>query len=220
METQQLASKVTQLEARVATLEDEGKIVRGEVKQVLTEIRTAVLARDNPFDADRAPLAAPVVVTPPPAAQITLQQQPAPEPAPQPTPAARPHAVAAPEPAVDDEIEEAPSREPIMLRPRQEPPPPEQPQWSLLTIAGLAAWAEDAVRRLGSLRLEILLDLCEAAGHISPESRVALSRVTELDLAEPAQPPSTNETVVILRQLDALVNDEQDYSPMRAGARF
>ncbi len=181
-----------------------------------------MLARDNPFDTDgRTPLPAPVVVTPPPAAQITLQQQPTPEPTPQPAAATlRPLAPAAAEPEADDEIDETPAREPIMLRPRTEPPAPEQPQWSLLTIAGLAAWAEDAVRRLGSLRLEILLDLCEAAGHISPESRIALSRVTELDLQEPAQPPSTNETVVILRQLDALVNDEQDYSPMRAGARF
>ena len=51
------------------------------------------------------------------------------------------------------------------------------------------------MRRLGSLRLEILLDLCEAAGHVTPEAREALSRVTELDVPEPASPPSTNETV-------------------------
>jgi hypothetical protein len=63
------------------------------------------------------------------------------------------------------------------------------------------------MRRVGSLRLEILLDLCEAAGHISPEAREAMSRVAELDIPEPAQPPTTNETVMVLRQLDALVND-------------
>ena len=54
MEAQQVASKIAQLESRVATLEDEGKIVKGEVKQILTEIRSAILVRDNPFDADSA----------------------------------------------------------------------------------------------------------------------------------------------------------------------
>jgi hypothetical protein len=76
------------------------------------------------------------------------------------------------------------------------------------------------MRRLGSLRLEILLDLCEAAGHLTPEARAALARVTELDINEPAVTPSTNETVVILRQLDALVNDDQDYGEPRLQRHF
>jgi hypothetical protein len=119
-----------------------------------------------------------------------------------------------------------PVKEPVMLRPQPvqpapAPPAPEprQPQWSLLTIAGLSAWAEEAMRRLGSLRLEILLDLCEAAGHLTPETRVALARVTELDIAEPEHTPSTNETVVILRQLDALVNDDEEYGGPRLQRR-
>ena len=63
METQQIATKVAQLENRVATLEDEHKIVKGEVKQVLTDIRTAVLARDNPFDNELAMPAPPVAIS-------------------------------------------------------------------------------------------------------------------------------------------------------------
>ena len=69
------------------------------------------------------------------------------------------------------------------------------------------------MRRLGSLRLEILLDLCEAAGHLTPDARTALSRVTEMEIPEPEQAPSNNDTVVILRQLEALVNDDEDYGP-------
>ena len=98
-----------------------------------------------------------------------------------------------------------PSHEPIPLRPQQSiqpvappapaPVTPEQPQWSLLTIAGLSAWAEEAMARVGSLRLEILLDLCEAAGHLTPEARLALGRVTEMDISEPQRTPSNNETV-------------------------
>lgn len=215
METQQLATKLAQLEARVATLEDEGKIVKGEVKQILTEIRSAILVRDNPFDGDggmsRSTPPALTVVQPEPqriAVTPVIQVE---------------HRSEAPPPAPPSAPAAAPSREPTPLRPEQNIQPaaapvtvaPEQPQWSLLTIAGLAAWAEEAMARVGSLRLEILLDLCEAAGHLTPEARLALGRVTEMDISEPQRTPSNNETVTILRQLDALVNDDEDTDSAR-----
>ena len=226
MEPQQLATKVAQLESRVATLEDEGKIVKGEVKQILTEIRTAILVRENPFDVESAFGRGAAALV----AGIT-QSVPAPAPAPAPEPPAPRHEPVQARRPKPEPIEEAgdeddepepparePAKEPIMLRPQPTPMPsaaPEetQPSWSLLTIAGLSAWAEEAMRRVGPLRLEILLDLCEAAGHMTPQARAALARVTELDLPEPADTPSTNETVVLLRQLDALVNDDEDYAP-------
>lgn len=216
MEPQQLATKVAQLESRVATLEDEGKIVKGEVKQILTEIRTAILVRENPFEVETAfGRSAPVVAN--------IAPLPAPEPAPprrEPEPRAR---QAEPAPERDEPAPPArePAKEPIMLRPQPIPAPPEEPQpnWSLLAIAGLSAWAEEAMRRVGPLRLEILLDLCEAAGHLTPHARAALARVTELDVPEPADTPSTNETVVLLRQLDALVNDDDDCAPLQARRR-
>ena len=229
MEPQQLATKVAQLESRVATLEDEGKIVKGEVKQILTEIRTAILVRENPFEVEAAFGRGAVGLV----AGITQPPAPAPEPAPHrhepdPAQARKPR----PEPVdgaadVDDEPEppaREPAKEPIMLRPQSTPVPAPpldeaQPNWSLLTIAGLSAWAEEAMRRVGPLRLEILLDLCEAAGHLTPQARAALARITELDLPEPAGVPSTNETVVLLRQLDALVNDDDDCAPLQARRR-
>ena len=222
MEPQQLATKVAQLESRVATLEDEGKIVKGEVKQILTEIRTAILVRENPFEVEAAFGRGTAALV----AGIT-QAAPAPAPEPpahrqEPAHALRHNPEPIDEPADEDDEPEPPAREPakepIMLRPQPIPVPPAvpeepQPNWSLLTIAGLSAWAEEAMRRVGPLRLEILLDLCEAAGHMTPQARAALARVTELDLPEPTETPSTNETVVLLRQLDALVNDDEDYAP-------
>lgn len=229
MEAQQLSSKVAALESKVATLEDEGKIIKGEVKQILTEIRTAILSRvDNPFDeapsgrpqppsvqmiSAAAPEMARVQIISPEAhaPELEPESDPEPEPAPSPMQSGRRHA--------EDEIE---MKEPIMLRPAPTPPPsaaPAQPQWSLLTIASLTAWAEEAMGRLGALRFEILLDLCEAAGHISPEARLALARVKELELPAPAAAPSTNETVVVLRQLDALLNDGYGEQPGLLAAR-
>jgi hypothetical protein len=210
LEAQQLTTKVAQLESRVAALEDEGKIVKGEVKQILTEIRTAILVRDNPFESDSAGnMSGPIsIVQAPPVAKLELvppaehhesptKQTEANAPEPQP--------VAAPTPAPQ------PGREPVMLRPTPVAfIEPEKPKWTLLTIASLSAWAEEAMRKLGALRLEILLDLCEASGHITPDARLALARVTELDIAEPGTQPSATETAAILRQLDALVNDDAD----------
>jgi hypothetical protein len=212
VEPQQLATKVTQLESRVATLEDEGKIIKGEVKQILTEIRTAILVRENPFESENARSAlgatTHVISGAAPATKVELVMPAAPEPAPEPEPAYEP------EQQPTRASYAPPIEEPVMLRPQPQivaPPEPEKPHWSLLTIAGLSAWAEDAMRRLGSLRLEILLDLCEAAGHLTPDARTALSRVTEMEIPEPEHTPSTNDTVVILRQLEALVNDDEEY---------
>lgn len=221
MEAQQLATKVAQLESRVATLEDEGKIVKGEVKQILTEIRSAILVRDNPFEGEGGmgarPGGAVVSIVP---ERLPTVEPPAIEAARAPAPRAEKHADP-PKAATADPFGGS-GRDPIPLWPQTSQPLPapvpaaaEPPQWSLLTIAGLAAWAEEAMGRLGSLRLEILLDLCETAGHITPEARVALARVTELDIREPERAPSNNETVAILRQLDALVNDEDDHSSAR-----
>ena len=221
MDAQQLASKVGQLESRVATLEDEGKIVKGEVKQILTEIRSAILVRDNPFDSESAfgskpqPQLNVVARSAEPVAKIELHiaepEHHAPEPAPEAAALQATHA-SAPSAA-------QPARQPTPLYPVQAAAAsmhaPEKPPWSLLTIASLSAWAEEAMERIGSLRLEILLDLCQAAGHLTAEAREALSRVTELDLPEPQSPPSTNETAAILRQLETLVGDRDE-----SGARM
>ncbi|MBF6600828.1 MAG: hypothetical protein IVW36_10010 [Dehalococcoidia bacterium] len=230
MDAQPLSSKVAALEAKVAVLEDEGKIIKGEVKQILTEIRTAILSRvDNPFDevaggghaqaatvqvvsAAAPDLARVQIIAPEPPPVGEREPEPAPEPAPERVPA-RPSRPAEDERSID-------AKEPIMLRPASaaapmpEPlAPASSPQWSLLTIASLTAWAEEAMGRLGALRFEILLDLCEAAGHVSPEARAALSRVRELDVTAPEHAPSTNETIVVLRQLDALLNDDAGDQP-------
>lgn len=213
MDAQQLGTKVTQLETRVAVLEDEGKIVRGEVKQILTEIRTAILVRDNPFDAENSGGSQQTIVRAPNISLVSNipvePQRPDATPAsPSPEPAAAPATpIPFPTPAP------APASAPALA------PQADAPAWSLLTIAGISAWAEEAMRRLGPLRLEILLDLCEAAGHLTTEARTALSRITDLDLPAPEAAPSTNETVVLLRQLDALINDEDSLGAVHAVRR-
>jgi len=97
---------------------------------------------------------------------------------------------------------------------RQEPqaaPPQNIPSWNLMTVAGLAVWAEDALKQVGPERLQILLDLCEFAGYLPKAAKEALARVANLGLVvdEETEPASVNECLVILYQLDALMRGEE-----------
>jgi hypothetical protein len=213
------------LNSKVAALEDEMRIVKGEVKQVLTEIRSAILAQDSPFieggqaarNASRPVQIVPAVHEEPARVEIVMPKA-------EPAPAA---AQAAPALAPRDE-RPADTPQALPASPHQEAPRPVNgqtssapspmprpaPRWSLLTVASLAAWAEEAFQRIGAQRLAILLDLCEVSGYLPPEARQALARVGELDLPGPEQTASPMEVTVLLRQLDALLQgDPQEFGP-------
>jgi len=132
----------------------------------------------------------------------------------------------APEPAPTTRGETPPPRPP---RPRPSPTPlreakaaPSQaaPNWTLMKVAGLMVWAEEALKQVGPERLQILLDLCEFAGYLPKTAKEALTRVMNLGLAveERATPPTTNECLVILHQLDALLQEEEPAGILRGRA--
>jgi hypothetical protein len=191
---------IASVSGRLAALEDEMKIIKGEVKQVLTEIRTAILVKDSPFEEDASPRAwRPVQVVP------AIAEQPArvelvPPSHEQPEPEARPHASQSPA----EQHGSAVPRHPFGSSSRS----PEGAAWSLLTIASIATWAEEAVQRVGAQRLAILLDLCHASGYLTSDTRAALGRITELEVPAPENPPSPTDVTVLLRQLDALLQDQ------------
>ena len=89
------------LNSKVAALEDEMRIVKGEVKQVLTEIRSAILAQDSPFieggqsgrNSSRPVQIVPAVHDEPARVEIVMPKPEAVEPAP--APAAPPSSTAA-----------------------------------------------------------------------------------------------------------------------------
>jgi hypothetical protein len=85
--------------------------------------------------------------------------------------------------------EPAPPPAPIMTRQAPAPPAPaastaadSTPRWTLITVAGLAVWAEEAIKQIGPERLRILLDLCEFTGYLSSSAKEALLKVTSLGL--------------------------------------
>ncbi len=185
-----------ELNHRLQTLEGEMKIVKGEIKEILAEIRAAILNRDNPFVREGAFTAMEKAPSP---ANVAPPEPPAPAPQPEAAstaPAERPHE-AHPAPR----LRVVPDAEP-------EPPSPREPHWSLLTISHLAIWVEDAVHRLGPRRVRTMLELCEIGGQISAETKAALLRIIEADAPEPSRTPTVNEWLLALRELEALLHDE------------
>ncbi len=239
-----------ELNAKIASLEDEVKLLKGEVKLILSEIRTAILGQDNPFSEPGQGLRPDPSVpdSRPPIKVVRVSSDEVAEPE-----AAEPEAEVAaslPDDVWQDELE-APTQEPVEMEtppevrkveeplPAVEPamtyptpplvPPPEpvairpvvsavaparpaeKPHWSLITVAGLAVWAEEAVKQIGIKRLRVLLDLCEYTGDLSADSKEALLKVTSLVHVslERKTPPSTNECLVVICQLDALLKGDQ-----------
>ncbi|MGD0115155.1 MAG: hypothetical protein ABSC13_04015 [Dehalococcoidia bacterium] len=237
-----------ELNAKIASLEDEVKLLKGEVKLILSEIRTAILGQDNPFSEPGQALRMEPSVpdSRPPIKVVRVSNEEAEVAEPEPEVAA-----SLPDDVWQDEME-APTQEPVAMekppevRKVEEPPPAvepamtypappplvpppqpiairpvvsaaaparpaEKPHWSLITVAGLAVWAEEAVKQIGIKRLRVLLDLCEYTGDLSADSKEALLKVTSLVHVslERKTPPSTNECLVVLCQLDALLKGDQ-----------
>jgi hypothetical protein len=163
-----------------------------------TDEAEPAIAEELPV-AQKPPEPAPAPITP-----ISTRQ-----PLVQPTPpaatarAAEPHAAPTPPPAAP-----APDPAPVAI---PTAPAAEPTRWSLLTVAGLAVWAEEATKQIGPKRLRTLLDLCEFTGYLSGPVKEALIKVTSLGHSkeERATPPSANECLVVLCQLDALMRGEE-----------
>jgi hypothetical protein len=210
-----------EITSQLANLEDEVKLLKGEIKSILKETRAAILASDNPFTSGgAAPLpggAAPSPELPAasgPFASFVDAGQPTgdgaddgpprggAEPSP-PAPLAGPFhgATAAHHPGESIRLlvgEEAGS-------------PPSEPAIDLMTIASLLVWSEDAIAALGARRFRLMLELARAAHLLAPEIRDVLRDATEVwqpdDDTE--HPSSVSECLLQLRQLEAILDGEQ-----------
>jgi len=223
-----------ELNQQVATLQDEVKLLKGEIKAILKEVRAALLNRDNPFTADAPPIFRPVVRSNEQEADEEFNAQLAALQAPQEAPgqpAGQQPAAPAPEtplplplaPAQLPVAQPAPAQqEPTPLY-RAEPEPSAAPHWDLLTIASLTAWAEDALATLGPKRFQIVLELACFAELLPLEVRNVLAGLVELIPDHPQReerPFHINESLVVLRQLEAILQGEKVTKlPRRRGAR-
>ncbi len=81
--------------------------------------------------------------------------------------------------------------------------------WSVPTIAGLVAWADETASRLGPSHLQMVLELARFAGLISPEAEEPLLKVIKLASSrKDSAAASVNDCLVALRQLEAIFQGE------------
>jgi hypothetical protein len=225
-----------ELTQQVSNLQDEVTLLKGEIKTVLKEMRTALLSNDNPFAAGPVPTFRAVgraggedgesgaaeskpAEAPPEEPQAVTDKVPSTGPDWPSTPAGLPNAgpVPAPEPA----------SAPTPLRPAQQDggTPQSQPQagktdWNLLTIASLATWVEESLATLGSRRMALVLELACFAELISPDLRDVLKQMTETEPEQGGDRPSNvNDCLVVLRQLEAILQGEKVQRLPRRRAR-
>ncbi len=201
-----------------------GQGLRPERNDSRPPIRVVRVSNDE-ATAAAPPVEEPEALSPPTAEDIWQDEPEAPSlpPSQPPPPPSEPRVMEKP-PESQPAQEPSPAPTPLVSYPPPPPfvPPPDpvrpilvqaagRPHWSLITIAGLAVWVEEAVKQLGIKRLRILLDLCEFSGALSSESKEGLLKVTGLVHAslERKTPPSTNDCLVVLCQLDALLKGEQ-----------
>lgn len=208
-----------EITSQLANIEDDVKLLKGEIKSILKEIRTTVLTSDNPFSANTSsirasasasasiPDAGPAPVDPSDASSAGTQEPAAFSPRPVELPVPQPRG----EPPRDVPQNQASFAEPVSLH--SEAPAREAPAepTSLFTIASLLAWAEDAISTLGARRFRLMLELAYFAELLSPEVRDVLREVAEIwsKKDEPDQPVSVNECLLQLRQLEAIVNGDR-----------
>jgi len=187
-----------ELTSKIASLEEEINVLKGEIKTILQEVRTALLARENPFSPETFEPLQPHDLP----ASIHAAQ--APETAPPPAPSAAAGA------AVDD----APRGYEAATPPRRHDSPPETPAgsgarrqaWSVQSLAMLTAWAQDTAARLAPADLEVLLSLARYGGLIDADLEALLARLAAPLQADAKNLPraGVNDYLLALRQLAAL----------------
>jgi len=195
-----------ELGSKVTALEEEIAVLKGEIKTILQEVRTAVLARENPFAVD-------AYETP----QVAVPAEPVPAPAPveQETPAEVVQLPATtepqqtdsqsypPQPRVADETDAARHATVTKLAKRR---------WSVGALATLVAWTQETASRMDASDLDIILSLARYGGLIDEELEATLTKLSA-PLLTPNQEPrnkGVSDYLLALRELAALIEEAED----------
>ena len=201
-----------ELGSKLTALEEEVAVLKGEIKTILHEVRTAVLARENPFAVDTYD---PILAVPP---------VPAPTPAPVPEPAAEPetspkvirlNALPDPEPETEAEthaprsigaVETDAARRPAPIAPAG------KRRWSVGSLATLMAWTQDVTSRMDANDLDIVLSMARYGGLIEEELEATLTKLAA-PLFAPMQEKrrvGVSDYLLALRELSALIEDAEE----------
>lgn len=201
-----------ELDKRVTGIETELKIIKGEVRGLLVDIRDQMNRTDNPFcriqsqgaPKDEAPKKEnPVEVE---KTEEKAQEEKAPvhqghlEKTEADSDSINPDAIQAARETVKREV----ATPEIM----QESTDSTRKEIDTLMLVELMRWVDYAVRTVGHNNLDELLNLYNATGHLSDELRGVLQNIANLSTEEPAEASrvSMKENIMVLSQLSAILN--------------
>ncbi len=223
-------------DAKVQQLEDEFKLLKNEIKHVLTDIEEFILEARNPFRAAAGPdgpSIGVVVSSGPASATAGLQDG---EPGEQPSdeeadpdgrsradgePPQGPESVpSAREGHLDRPPVEGQAMSDDARAPRVESPPSEAvgdapsrlDQLDLATIVALGQWVRGATKRVGETRTKTILEVCQAAGYVSEQSNQVLLGLARLsDEGDPGceGAASMRTSMVLLAQLHTILERQE-----------
>ena len=179
---------------KLAQLENEIKVLKNEVQAVLLDLRDKYLEAENPFNAAQAPVTK---------EQIIIDRQPIeprgaekgpPVPVPENVAKGSAEAITPPtseksgphsETAHDEHSKMSASDSGARLV--AVPPATQGPgrKLNLITVAGLARWAEGSVTKLGQARTETILDISEMMGLLPQDLGRIMAKLVNLKSCPP-----------------------------------
>ena len=206
-----------ELGSKVTALEEEIAILKGEIKTILQEVRTAVLARENPFVMDaHENLHIPATPVQPAVTEASS------EPETPPQVIKLPHA----EPQLDLKPA-ATTQDTFIRRDETDAARPSQGssrttrRWSLGSLATLIVWTQETAAEMDASDLDIVLSLARYGGLIDEELEATLTKLAAPLMAQNAMPrqPGVTDYLVALRELTALIEEAEqsnrDSGPLR-----
>lgn len=196
------------LTAKVAALEEEVNVLKGEIKLILQELRTAILARENPFTmATTESLALPASLREERGPSIDRGAAP-------PAPVAEVVPVLPPEPAV---VKPAPLR--MEAKAPAAPVSFETPRLDVPRLAALVSWTQETARSLSVADLSIVLSLARYGGLIEADLEATLAKIGKNVNGQTTARAGIGDLLLALRQFEALIGDEHRGTDAASGRR-
>jgi archaellum component FlaD/FlaE len=187
-----------ELEKRVADMEMELKVVKGEIKELLVDIRDLVNRNENPFYNGKKNGVS----------RLETKEK----------GTETENKLPADEENKDSKVSPDEVSEENM--PRQKTPTkeiqaiePEIPARKIdtFTLVELMRWVDYAIRTVGHSNLEVLLDLYSLTGPLSEETKYVIKNIANLSIEEPAceDRVSMKDNIIVLSQLSAILDPRE-----------
>lgn len=182
-----------ELDKRVEEVETELKVVKGEIKGLLVDIRDLVNRNENPFYNSQKYGISRIEEGVPEAGLENGKNK---------------------ETAQEPDRTDFPDEVPEENMPRQEMPvqaiEPETQvrKMDTFTLVELMRWVDYAVRTVGHSNLKVLLDLYSLTGQLPEEAKYVIENITNLPIDEPAGEEKANmkDNITVLAQLNTILN--------------